>query len=301
MIKYFTFSLMLFFATSAFSQPNQTEAKAAYLLAEESYGKGDYKTALDFLKQVKTIMGKSNCKILYLEIMATRELFPKIEDGDKLIALIDEFEKSPDYENFAEEKVLEIAKLELTLKVNMKVFKEKKDKENAVNAALEKAFNDVHNRLGPWNVSLVGLDSLAPMLKVQEWKRLEGFTTYVAPGFHYDPKNGKRTSFNWSIDEGVSYQGKIMNVGVFNGRINKYETFLVYNADKNNGDKAFQKSLEIVKEYTQKLGFAPAVTSRSLYAAYEWKRGERSILLQIIYEIRNNGNINTVQLIESLY
>jgi hypothetical protein len=140
-----------------------------------------------------------------------------------------------------------------------------------------------------------------PMHKVKEWKRLEGFTTYVAPGFHYDPKSGKRTGFNWSIDEGVSYQGKIMNVSVFNGRINKYETFLVYNTDKNNGEKAFQKSLEIAKEYTQKLGFPPAFTSRSLYAAYEWKRGERTILLQIIYEIRNNGNINIVQLIESLY
>jgi len=301
MIKYFAFFLMLFFATSAFSQANQTEAKAAYLLAEESYGKGDYKTALDFLKQVKISMGKSNCKILYLEIMATRELFPKIEDSDKLIALIDEFEKSPDYENFAEEKVLEIAKLELTLKANMKVFKEKKDKENAVNAALEKAFNEVHNRLGPWNVSLVGLDSLVPMLKVKEWKRLEGFTTYVAPGFHFDPKSGKRTGFNWAIDENVNYQGRVANISINKGKINRYETFLVYDADKNNAEKAYQKSLEIVKEYTQKLGFAPALNIRSLYAAYEWKRGERTILLQLIYAIRNNGNITTVQLIESLY
>ena len=53
MIKNFTLSIMFFFGTSAFSQTNQTEAKAAYLLAEESYGKRDYKTALDFLKQVK--------------------------------------------------------------------------------------------------------------------------------------------------------------------------------------------------------------------------------------------------------
>jgi len=74
--------------------------------------------------------------------MPTSELFPKIEEGDKLIALIDEFEKSPDYKNFAGEKVSEIAKLELTLKVNLKVFKEKKDKENAVNATLEKAFTE---------------------------------------------------------------------------------------------------------------------------------------------------------------
>lgn len=301
MYKKIIFIFLSCLALNLRAQNSQTEAKAAYLLAEESYGKGDYLTALDFLKQVKTTMGKSNCKILYLEIMATRELFPKIEDGDKVIALIDKFKKSPDYENFAEEKVLEIAKLELTLKANLKVFKQKKDEENALNAAQEKAFNEIHNRLGPRNISLAELDSLMPLLKVKEWKRLEGYECYAAPGFHYDPKSGKRTGFNWTVDKGVNYKRKFMNVCVVNGLVNSYTTFLVYNEDKNNGRKAHEESIEIVKGYTQKLGFAPAYTSGTLSSVYEWKRGERTIILSLIYEIRNNGNMTTVQLIESLY
>jgi hypothetical protein len=58
---------MLFFATSAFSQPNQTEAKAAYLLAEESYGKGDYKSDPHTVELYMGALERLDREIGYLE------------------------------------------------------------------------------------------------------------------------------------------------------------------------------------------------------------------------------------------
>ena len=135
---------MFFFGTSAFSQTNQTEAKAAYLLAEESYGKRDYKTALDFLKQVKISMGTSNCKILYLEIIATRELYAKdSSNAEKLLPMITEFEKSSDYADFNEEKTLEIVKLKLLLKGEQKAAKNKLNKLTELKIAKEKTIDSI--------------------------------------------------------------------------------------------------------------------------------------------------------------
>lgn len=56
---------MLFFGP-LYSQVNETEAKAAYMLAEENYGKANYPVALTFLKNAKLKLGGANCKILYL-------------------------------------------------------------------------------------------------------------------------------------------------------------------------------------------------------------------------------------------
>lgn len=126
--------LLIFFTICltevVYSQINQTEAKAAYLLAEESYGKGDYKTALRYLELTKKSLGSSNSKMLYLWIQTEIEI-SKTEPGnnDKILALIDEFEKLSDVDSFSEEKVLEIAKIKLTLKTQLSDAKEKAQKE----------------------------------------------------------------------------------------------------------------------------------------------------------------------------
>src|SRR4051812_1507668 len=96
---------LILLGISCCAQTNSSEAKAAYMLAEESYGKGDYKTALDYLTQVKSSLGSANCKVLYLEIMVTRELYSKENNSsEKLLDLISQFEKSPDYASYNPEK-----------------------------------------------------------------------------------------------------------------------------------------------------------------------------------------------------
>jgi hypothetical protein len=148
MIKYFAFSLMLFFGTSAFSQSNQTEAKAAYLLAEESYGKGDYKTALRYLELTKKSLGSSNSKMLYLWIQTEIEI-SKTEPGnnEKILSLIDEFEKLSDVDSFNEEKVLEITKIKLTLKTQLSDAKEKAQKEAKEKLLIEGALKAYEKNL----------------------------------------------------------------------------------------------------------------------------------------------------------
>jgi len=130
---------LIFSFTTLSAQTNQTEAKAAYLLAEESYGKGDYKTALRYLELTKKSLGSSNSKMLYLWIQTEIEI-SKTEPGnnEKILALIDEFEKLSDVNSFSEEKVLEITKIKLTLKTQLSDANEKaKEKllsERAINA-----------------------------------------------------------------------------------------------------------------------------------------------------------------------
>jgi hypothetical protein len=117
---------------SSYAQGNATEAKAACLFAEESYGKADYKDANNFLHQAKTRLGSSDCKLLYLQIMVTCELHPKdVSSGEKVLALINEFEKSPAFKDFNEEKILEVTKLKLSVSSEVKTQAEQqKQKES---------------------------------------------------------------------------------------------------------------------------------------------------------------------------
>jgi hypothetical protein len=89
-------------------------------------------------------MGTSNCKILYLEIIATRELYAKdSSNAEKLLPLITEFEKSSDYADFNEEKTLEIVKLKLLLKGEQKAAKNKLNKLTELKIAKEKTIDSI--------------------------------------------------------------------------------------------------------------------------------------------------------------
>lgn len=159
--------------TNVSAQNNSTDAKAAYLLAEECYGKGDYKCALDFLQQVKTNLGSTNCKILYLQIMATKELYAKdLHIADKVMPLISEFEKSPDYPDFNEEKTLEISKIKLMIRADQKAMAERaKEKEVDDKAAVEAYFYQALNSAGDFGITIDELDKRKPTWKINGWKK----------------------------------------------------------------------------------------------------------------------------------
>ncbi|HEY0667648.1 MAG TPA: hypothetical protein VGD22_05700 [Sphingobacteriaceae bacterium] len=158
------FSIVFILSLNSFSQNNQTEAKAAYLLAEESYGKGDYKAALRYLEAAKQSYGSSNSKMLYLQIQTEIEI-GKITPGndEKILALIDEFEKLPDVGTFSEEKVLEVAKTKLTLKTQLSDAKEKAQKEVQEKLSTEGTLNAFEKDLGwPVGASLADLQAKHP-------------------------------------------------------------------------------------------------------------------------------------------
>ncbi len=101
----------------SYAQTNSLEAKAAYLLAEESYGKGNMRAALDYLNEAAAKLGTANAKILYLKIMALKEISLKSPAFEKqLDSAITAFERAPDIDGFNEEKTLEIIKIKLERK-----------------------------------------------------------------------------------------------------------------------------------------------------------------------------------------
>jgi hypothetical protein len=99
-----------------YAQGNQIEAKAAYLLAEESFAEGNYAATLEYLETATKNLGTTNSKLLYLKIQAEHELYKKDKSYyDALIKSISAFQNAADVNTFTEEKVLEIAKKKLLL------------------------------------------------------------------------------------------------------------------------------------------------------------------------------------------
>lgn len=294
--------IALLLYSSGYAQKNTNEAKAAYLLAEESYGKGDYKGALDFLQQVRTSLGSANCKILYLQVMTVRELYAKDSSGaEKTLAVINEFEKASDYASFNEEKVLEITKLKLALKAEAKAIKDKRDTEVAAKAALDKAFNDEFNALGPWGLSMEELDSALPALKVKEWKQVEKYTTYMAPGVVFDRKWAARTGSYIRQEDTTSYKGKIMSVSFLKDKVYRYQTFLIYYDGKEDGGDQYLEAYNLFYQYGKKLGLEPTFSAEGDLLKHTWVHDNKVITLELIYRAGKKTVVGPVQLIKSVY
>ena len=138
MFKYVSFIFILLTPYLALSQTNESEAKAAFLLAEEFYAKSDFKNALGFIEKAKKSLGEGNCKIFYLEILMRNEMY-KLDKSqyEPLIGSINSFQSSKDIDAFNREKVFEV------LKIKMLVEQEQDNKRIADSLALsEKIRNE---------------------------------------------------------------------------------------------------------------------------------------------------------------
>lgn len=149
-------SLTILLSTGTFNasaQTNSLEAKAAYLLAEESYGKGDMSAAIQYLDEASSKLGKPNAKILYLKIMALKELSAKDKTvSEQLATSITAFEKAPDFASFNEEKVLEVIKLKMELK-----------RQGSLDAEANKALLNYQEKIG-WYIGM-STDSMIQLKK----------------------------------------------------------------------------------------------------------------------------------------
>jgi tetratricopeptide (TPR) repeat protein len=138
-----SFVLML---NSVHAQSASAEAKAAYLLAEEEFSGGNYASAITYLDDATAKLGNANAKILYLKIMALRELAQQDEENlEPLKKAIAAFEKAPDFNAFNEEKQLEVMKLKLKL-----------SKDGTLGKSISPLEASVYNRLGisGWQVGV---------------------------------------------------------------------------------------------------------------------------------------------------
>ncbi len=178
MKKYLVFSFFLLACTSVTGQTSALEARAAYLLAEESYGKGDMHSTLQYLNDAVAKLGAPNAKILYLKVMSLKELTNKdTRYGSKLDAAVADFEKAPDIADFNEEKSLEVIKIKM-----------ERNKEKNRGATMQKGFEDLQKEFNCYIG--MGIDSVIDLNK-------EAFKDYFKENGEYfimrDYKSGRKT------------------------------------------------------------------------------------------------------------
>ncbi|MDB6054553.1 MAG: hypothetical protein JWN25_2076 [Verrucomicrobiales bacterium] len=104
-------------AVSAVDRARNLEAKAAFQSAEESFEKKDYERTLKYLDYCVKALGRSPDKILLLKIQTEAEL-AKTDSTYVLRTLrtIGRLERSPEFENISDERMLEVMKLKLKFK-----------------------------------------------------------------------------------------------------------------------------------------------------------------------------------------
>ena len=291
------------------AQTSANEAKAAYLLAEECYGKADYKCTLDYLKQARAILDGTNCKILYLQIMASRELYAKSPYvADMLLPLIEEFEKSPDHATFNEEKSLEITKMKLALKNAQRLAAEqKKEKDAADKAAAEKAFTTALYSAGPYGVTMDELDKTKPSWNVRKWKKADIGSIQV----YYDANLFSFTSENFPFATNrktISTPNPITGIITADNRIVGYLVQLLEMDQEKPAfsmayDQVKKSSVSFVEGYKITFGKEQAVKSFTAMGntaiRTDWKKGAQGVsMMQISFP---KGKAGVAKLVELLY
>lgn len=313
----FCFSLL---ATQA--QTNATEAKAAYLLAEDSYGKGDYKTTLEFLRQAREALGGANCKILYLQIMATRELYAKDSSyNNPLLSLITEFEKSPDYADFNEEKSLEITKLKLLIKLELKAVSDrlveiKLAKERRIDS-MAKARTQTHkdaiintvNFYRQFNITLEELDKAQPKWKVKKW-----IADQLSPtvALYHNPAYSFNTAdfpFFTALTMNKSDNPyTILGVYVKDGKIIGYQKLITNLFYEQNGfkvayDITVSGTSNWVNTYSNLFLLDPIITPFSIAGQtanrYLWTEGKYGLMIEEMHYPKGGGGV--VKVVETYF
>jgi hypothetical protein len=166
------------------------------------------------LELTKKSLGSSNSKMLYLWILAEIEI-GKTEPGnnEKILALIDEFEKLSDVNSFSEEKVLEITKIKLTLKTQLSNANEKaKEKllsERAINAYVKNLDYPLGSSLADLKVKHPDFAKAIDKVDRNYEKR---HIKKVQHGFKYFSYKGMDFIFHQDILHNISI--KLLNIAV---------------------------------------------------------------------------------------
>lgn len=267
------------------AQNKEMEARAAYLLAEESYGRGEYQNTLNYLDAAQKNLGVANSKILFLKIQAMSEISKTNKAVQpQLLKAIEQFQKAPDFRNFNEEKVLEVVKLKMVLTAEMqKAAAELKQKQDA-EMAREKLFADQFPNW-PLNVHLSSVqeankDSLLfkEKVKVVDSKKATYVKHHMA-GLRFG-------DYFPSIPDNYSANNVISAYTTKEGTVVAYDRVIYRKSKKEKGaglEVSRAEILNMINKQNERLG--PATISYQVAGQttgyYTWKHGNKSIIWMV--------------------
>ncbi len=258
MKQLFGLLFFVFMLNSGYAQSASAEAKAAYLLAEEEFGAGKYTAAIDYLDQATAKLGNANAKILYLKIMALRELAQQDEANlEPLKNAIAAFEKAPDFSTFNEEKQLEVMKIKLKL-----------SKDGTLGKSVSPFEVSVYSRLGisGWQVGV----------KLEDMKAAH-------PDYF---SKATRTPMGDTMEVYLLPEEQYFGVTVKNGKI--FSIWKVINANEKD-DASFSKGYAQFNELKDYFGGSPEekVTNQSYTAKPAKYGGYKSVTKNLTWKNKN--------------
>jgi hypothetical protein len=276
MFKYLLFVIISLAPYLAFSQINEGEAKAAFLLAEEFYAKSDFKNALGFLDKAKKSLGEGNCKIYYLEILMRNEMYKSDKSQySYLTQAIDAFQSSKDIDAFNGEKIIEV------LKIKMLIAQEQDNKRKADSLSMteqlrkDKIFNEYFSRGWTLNVPLNDIKSSKAnhpffLKKLDEHKIKDPGVTYYSNDKTLSWFGSKESSY-FFINNGIKDSVVAISVGT-DGLVKRYvrQKFVKHYSEKDAYTKvqADDYMNTLVNSYTRRLGFEPEKRTYTLNYVY---------------------------------
>ena len=258
--------LFLFISVLAFPQ-NDTKAKIEYEDAETAFASGDFTKTLSHLEEAKKILKKENAKILYLQILAERELARKDTAYFSTVKkTIEKFEKSPGYKPFSEEKKGEIYKIYERLDSEKEaVVNEMKDTRNKESAFQNFSFKD-------WELD-VNIDELKEKHKESKF-------------FKARPKKPKKPHdyFGYHLFPMGKYGFDLTAVLLNDKDVVKGYMF-TYDYSRYKGNVSISSIQQIyqpvIEEHTKKFGFKPQTDEKEKSIEYTWKKNGKTVVFQI--------------------
>jgi len=268
------------------AQSKDMEARAAYLLAEESYGRAEYQSTLNFLDAAQQKLGAPNSKILFLKIQALSEISKTNKAiQQQLLTAIDQFQKAPDFGSFNEEKVLEVVKMKMVLTAEMqKTAAELKQKQDAQQVR-DKLFAEYEFPNWPLNIHIstvreANKDSLLfkNTAKVLDSKKNQ-FVKYYMPGLKFN-------AYFPSVPDNYAANNVISAFTTQDGRVVAYDR-VIYRKSKKENHAGLEVSraevLNMINKQNERLGAATITyqTPGQTTGYYTWKHGNRSIIWMV--------------------
>jgi len=279
--------ILIFKVGLSIAQTNATEAKAAYLLAEENYGKGDYKAALRLLNNAKKSMGMANSKMLYLEVQIESELLKSDKSHyAALMKTIADFQSAPDIKDFNEEKVLEVVKIKMQLADDHERQLAAENEARAKSEAAKQRLANYSYQNWPLGVNFTELtvshkDSLIFKKKTKQRVESNGMTLnyHNFIGFFFGT-----TSYipnNYMI---TNVFGVLTKDGIVKGYLKQ-----LYNENKSFSKKSYQQTeidvKTIIDKRTQEFGFVPSVENDT----YTWATDSKTVTCYVMRGSTDKG------------
>jgi len=306
MFKYLLFVIISLAPYLAFSQINEGEAKAAFLLAEEFYAKSDFKNALGFIDKAKKSLGGGNCKIYYLEILMRNEMYKSDKSQySYLTQAIDAFQSSKDIDAFTGEKIIEV------LKIKMLIAQEQDNKKTADSLSLaeklrkEKNFNEYNFRGWALNVPFNEIKTSKAshpffLKKLDEYEIKETGRTY-----YYNDKIvywfGRKEGAYFFINNGIKDSIAAIAVGT-DGLVKRYVRLKLskpyYEKNAFTKEQADEYMKSMIDSYSRSLGFEPekrTTTLNNVYSTtdYTWKKNNKWLTIRsMIYYMKKQVDMH---------